>query len=244
VSASSLGALRDLIGERGDDLTFAVLSEPFLEDLAVGWEGGRPFAAAAAELLARTDGIPPKNRDRQLAGRAALTLAARRGANVRLVSQPEHVYLLGDAEGDEGDPEAERAFDRRQREYEELSRFAVQMLPEEFAFAASHAFRAAKTRDPALPPDRIAPAHPLALLGLTLPNGLRAWFHGRHEPERADALAWKFVLVSRALARHRGAMAESGVLPEGADANVPATLLNALLALDLGELARTAVVEP
>jgi hypothetical protein len=244
VSAASLAGLRDLVGERGDELTFAQLSEPLLEDLAVGWEGGRPFAAAAAELLARTDGIPPKNRDRQLAGRAALTLAARRGAQVRLVSQPEHVYLLGDPEGDEGDPEAERAFDRRQREYEALSRFAVQMLPEEFASAAAQAFRAAKTKDADVAADRIGPAYPLALLGLKIPAGLRAWFHERHEEERADALAWKFVLVSRALARHRGAMAETGVLPEGADASVPATLLNALLALDLGDLARTAVLEP
>jgi hypothetical protein len=244
VSAAALGTLRDLIHARGDDLTFADLPQPLLEDLAVGWESGRPFAAAAAEMLARTDGIPPKDRDRQLAGRAALTLAARRGANVRQVSRPEHVYLLGDAEGDEGDPEAERAFDRRQREYEELSRFAVQMLPEEFAPMAAQAFRAAKSRSADVPPDRIAPSFPLALLGLTLPSGLRAWFHERHEPERADALAWKFVLVSRALARHRGAMAETGVLPEGAAAAVPATLLAALLALDLGELARTAVIEP
>lgn len=244
MSSPSLAALRDLVGERGDDLTFADLSEPLLEDLAVGWSDGRPFAAAAAEMLSRTDGIAPAGRDRQLAGRAALTLAARRGSNVRVVTAADHVFLLGDAEGDEGDPEAERAFDRRRREYEELSRFAVQMSQEEFAVAATQAFRAAKTRAAELPPDRIATSFPLALLGLGLPSGLRAWFHARHEPERADALAWKFVLVSRALARHRGAMATSGVLPEGADAAVPSTLLAALLALDLGELARTAVLEP
>lgn len=244
MTAPSLAALRDMLRERGDDLTFADLSEPLLEDLAVGWSDGRPFAAATAEMLSRADGIPPANRDRQLAGRAALTLAMRRGAAVRAVAAAEHVLLLGDPESDEGDPEAERAFDRRRREYEELSRFAVQMSAEEFAVAASQAFRAAKTRGVDLAPDRIAPAHPLALLGLTLPGGLRAWFHQRYEPERADALAWKFVLVSRALARHRGAMAETGVLPEGSDASVPASLLGALLTLDLGDLARTAVLEP
>lgn len=244
MSAASLGTLRDLLTARGNELTFALLPEPVLEDLAVGWEGGRPFAAAAAEMLSRSDGIAPKDRDRQLAGRAALTLAARRGAGVRLVSRPEHVYLLGDPEGDEGDPEAERAFDRRRREYEELSRFAVQMSAEEFALAATKAFRAAKSPDPGLPDDPIGPSFALALLGLRLPTGLRAWFHAHHDPERADALAWKFVLVSRAIARHRGAMAETGVLPEGTDAAVPATLLAALLALDLGDLARTAVLEP
>ena len=244
MSSAALGTLRDLIRDRGDDLTFALLPEPLLEDLAVGWSDGRPFAAAAAEMLARSDGVPAKGRDRQLAGRAVLTLAARRGAAVRAVSSAEHVYLLGDVEGDEGDPEAERAFARRQREYEELSRFAVQMTPTEFAVAAAQAFAAAKTRGADVPPDAIAASFPLALLGLTIPAGLRAWFHARHESERADALAWKFVLVSRALARHRGAMAATGVLPEGADANVPSTLLTALLALDLGELARTAVLEP
>lgn len=243
MSQGSLAALRDLVQERGQDLTFAGLSEPLLEDLAVGWEGGRPFAAAAAELLARTDGIPPEGREKELAGRAALVLAARRGAAVRLVSQAEHVFLLGDAEGDEGDPEAARAFDRRRREYEELSRFAVQMLPEEFVQAAALAFRAA--RDPAdLPPDRIASSFPLALLGLRIPAGLRAWFHTRYDDARADGLAWKFVLVSRALARHREAMARTGVLPDDPGAPVPAALLGALLALDLGELAKTAVIEP
>jgi len=244
MTAPSLAALRDLLRERGDELTFADLGEPLLEDLAVGWSDGRPFAAAAAEMLSRSDGIAPTDRDRQLAGRAALTLAARRGADVRAVALPQHVLLLGDPDEDEGDPEAERAFDRRRREYEELSRFAVQMSAEEFAVAASQAFRAAKKRDADLAPDKIASANPLALLGLTLPSGLRAWFHQRHEPERADALAWKFVLVSRAIARHRGAMAETGVLPEGADAAVPSTLLAALLALDLGDLARTAVLAP
>lgn len=245
MSAPALGTLRDLLRDRGDELTFADLPEPLLEDLAVGWSEGRPFAAAAAEMLSRGDGIAAEGRDRQLAGRAALTLAARRGAKLRQVSAPEHVYLLGDPKEDEGDPEAERAYARRQREYEELSRFAVQMAPEEFASAAAQAFRAAKQRrDADVAPDAIASAFPLALLGLELPRGLRAWFHERHEKERADALAWKFVLVSRALARHRGAMAVSGVLPEGVDATVPATLLNALLALDLGDLARTAVLEP
>ena len=39
-------------------------------------------------------------------------------------------------------------------------------------------------------------------------------------------------------------MAESGVLPEGEDVPVPSTLLGALLSLDLGELSRTAVIEP
>lgn len=244
MSAPSLGALRDLIEDRADELTFASLSEPLLEDLAVGWSDGRPFAAAAAEMLSRTDGIAAEGRDRELAGRAALTLAARRGAAVRVAVPAENVYLLGDPAEDEGDSEAERAFDRRRREYEELSRYAVQMTPEEFAFAAARAFKAAKEPAADVPPDRIAASYPLALLGLTLPRGLRAWFHSRHEPERADPLAWKFVLVSRALARHRGAMAEAGVLPEGTDAAVPATLLGALLALDLGELARTAVLEP
>jgi hypothetical protein len=240
----SLAALRELIGERGDQVTFADLSQPVLEDLALGWEGGRPFAAAAAELLSRSDGIPPENRDRQLAGRAALTLAARRGANLRTTSSAEHVYLLGDPSGDEGDPEAERAFDRRRREYEELSRFAVQMTVEDFVAAASLAFRAARSVGADLPADRIGPAHPLALLGLALPSGLRAWFHDRFDADRADALAWKFVLVSRAVARHRGAMAATGVLPDGADAPVPSTLLAGLLALDLGELAKTGVLEP
>lgn len=244
MTAPSLAALRDLVEDRADDLTFASLSEPLLEDLAVGWSDGRPFAAAAAEMLSRTDGIAEKGRDRQLAGRAALTLAARRGAALRIVVPAENVFLLGNPDGDEGDPEAERAFDRRRREYEELSRYAVQMTPEEFAFAAGRAFKAAKDPSADVPPDTIATSYPLALLGLTLPKGLRAWFHSRHEIERADPLAWKFVLVSRALARHRGAMAETGVLPEGADAAVPATLLNALLALDLGELSRTAVIEP
>lgn len=244
MSTGSLGALRDLIHERGDELTFAQLSQPLLEDLAVGWEAGRPFAAAAAELLARTDGIAAKDRDRQLAGRAALTLAARRGAAIRVNAPAENVYLIGDPEGDEGDVEAERAFDRRRREYEELSRFAVQMAPEDFTSAALQAFQAARTHAGDVAQDRIASSFPLALLGLRLPDGLRAWFHDRYEPERADPLAWKFVLVSRALARHRGAMAESGVLPEGEDVPVPSTLLGALLSLDLGELSRTAVIEP
>jgi hypothetical protein len=243
LSSGSLAALRDLLRERGDSLTFAQLSEPLLEDLAVGWLEGRPFAEAASALLSRTDGISPQGRDRQLAGRAALTLAARRGADVRLVTQPENVYLLGDPEEDEGDPEAERAYSRRQREYEELSRIAVQMAPEEFVSAAARAFRAAREGvEPG--EDRIAGSHPLALLGLTLPPGLLAWFRRSFDPDRADALAWKFVLVSRALARHRSAMAETGVLPPGADAPVPQQLLTALLALDLGELARTAVLEP
>lgn len=243
--AEALRALREKIQEKGEETTFADLGEPLLADLALGWCDGVPFARHAATLLSRIDGIPAEAREHEVAGRALLTLLARRGAGVRPVARAENVRLLGDPDVDEGDAEGARAFERREQEYRSLSELTPPYGADEFVRDAASAFAAARTRADegrALAPDRVAPEHPLALLGLTLPPGLRAHFHERCGPERADAVAWKFVLVSKALARHNEAMAQAGVL-QGQGGAVPRALLDALLATDLGDLARTALYE-
>lgn len=241
----ALRALRERLQERGEELTFADLSEPMLVDLALGWHQGIPFAVHAASLLARIDGIPAEGRERDLAGRALLTLLARRRAGVVPVAAADTVRLLGDPDVDEGDPEAVRAFERREQEYRALSDLTPPYAVTEFATDAAQAFAAARARADEgrkLPPDAIGAEHRLALLGMALPPGLRAHFHERHGPERADAIAWKFVLVSKALARHHEEMATTGVL-DGQGTAVPQKLLEALLATDLGDLARTSLLD-
>ncbi len=244
MTSGALVALRELLRDRADDLTFADLSQPLLEDLAFGWYAGRPLAESAAEMLARVDGIDAAGRDREIAGRALLTLLQRRRVAVHVETPGDRVRLLGDPSVDEGDPEGRFAWDRREEEYRSLTEATQAYGAKEFAADAAGAFQAARTPVTNVPPDAIGPAHPLALAGMALPSGLRGWFHGRYGAERADALAWQFVLVSRALARHRAGMADSGVLPRGTDTSIPQRLLEALLALDMGELARTSVLEP
>lgn len=245
MSADALRAIREKVQELGEEATFADLSEPLLMDLALGWHEGRTFAAHAAVLLSMLDGIPADGRERDLAGRALLTILARRRAGVVPVAAAEHVRLLGDPSVDEGDPEGVRAFERREQEYRQLSELTPPYTAADFAEDAAHAFQAARARTDegrALPPDRIGPEHRLALVGLALPPGLRAHFHARYGPERGDAAAWKFVLVSKSLARHGEQMSRTGVL-RGEGTAVPQRLLEALLATDLGDLARTALYE-
>jgi hypothetical protein len=244
VSAEALRALRERLQEKAEELTFADLSEPMLLDLALGWHQGRPFAEHAAVLLSRIDGIPAEGRERDLAGRALLTVLARRRAGVVPDTSADQVRLLGDPEVDDGDAEAVRTWERREREYASLSELTPPYTAEEFARDASQAFRAVRERTDegrALPPDAVGADHRLALLGSALPFGLRAHFHERYG-DRGDAVAWKFVLVSKVLARHREGMASAGVL-EGQGTAVPLRLLEALLAIDLGDLARTALFE-
>ena len=69
----SLRSLRDLLKQRPQGLTFADLPSTVLEDLALGWGGGKPLAEAAAKLASRVDGIPARGRDREIAGRAVFT---------------------------------------------------------------------------------------------------------------------------------------------------------------------------
>jgi hypothetical protein len=246
VTSDALRALREKFQDLGDTVSFADLSEPLLLDLALAWHHGRPFAEHAATLLSRIDGISEEGRAAELAGRALLTLLARRRSGVVPQTPAEDVRLLGDPTVDqEGDREAALAFERRDAEYASLSELTPPYPAPDFAADAAGAFAAAKTRADegrALPPDRVGPEHRLALLGQALPPGLRAWFHERYGGDRADATAWKFVLVSRALARHREGMASAGVL-EGQGTAVPQKLLDALLATDLGDLARTALME-
>ena len=80
MSDTSLRSLRDLLKDRPQGLSFADLPGTVLEDLALGWSGGRTTARVAAELASRIDGIPLEGRDREIAGRALLTLLVRRGA--------------------------------------------------------------------------------------------------------------------------------------------------------------------
>lgn len=243
---TSLRSLRDLLKDRPQGLTFADLPRTVLEDLALGWSGGRPMAAVAAELASRLDDIPVEGRDREIAGRALLTLLVRRGANVRVQAAADEVRLLGTAALDQGDPEAELAWQRREEEYGALDKLPAEYALEEYTRDLKGAFAAARAIPaPPPPPDPVAAEHPLALLCTRLPDGLRAWFHEHYSADRADALAWKFVLVGRALAHHRNGMLETGVLSlGGADPAVPEQLVRALLALDLGQLARTAILEP
>ena len=57
--------------------------------------------------------------------------------------------------------------------------------------------------------------------------------------------AWTFILVGRAIAHHRNGMLDTGVLQiDDADAAVPENLVRGLLVLPLGQLARTAILEP
>jgi hypothetical protein len=244
-SGEALRALREKLQELGEETTFADLGEPLLMDLALGWRDGVPFARHAAVLFSRIDGIAADVREREIAGRALLTILARRRSGVVPKAAAEHVRLLGAPGIDEGDPEAAQAFERREQEYQSLSELTPPYGPDEFARDAAAAFAAARARADegrALPPDRIGPEHRLALLGLALPPGLRAHFHAHCGAERADAAAWKFVLVSKALARHGDAMSRAGVL-RGEGTAVPRPLLEALLATDLGDLARTALYE-
>lgn len=234
-----------MVREAEGALTFADLPRPLLEDLALGWLDGAPFALRAAEMLSRIDGIPPEGRAKQLAGRAVLTILERDRAT-KPESASDQVKLLGEPDVDEGDPEAVDAFDRREREYESLSALPADYETDEFAADATGVFAAARSRHPelaALPPDGIAAAHRLALLGLSLPAGLRAWFHDGYGPERGAVLAWKFVLASRTLARHRDGLARSGML-DGQGTEIPHALLVGVLATPLGDLARTGAPEP
>ena len=231
--------------DRPQGLTFADLPGTVLEDLALGWSGGRTTAEVAAELATRIDGIPAKGRDREIAGRALLTLLVRRGAPIVAQTPADEVCLLGVAALDEGDPEAELAWTRREEEYASLDAQPAQYEISEYLEDLKGAFEAAKQAPQTAPPsDAVAAACPLALLCTALPAGLRAWFHARYPAHRADALAWKFVLVGRALAHHRNGMLETGVLSLQDEDAVPEQLVRALLALELGQLARTAILEP
>ncbi len=245
MDGTSLQSLRDLLRARPEGLTFADLPGTVLEDLALGWSGGRRTSRVAAELAERLDGIPAETREPEIAGRALLTLLARRGAPVYVEAPADHVFLLGTAETDRGDPEGRRAFERREAEYASLARIASEYPVASYADDLAPAFRASREAPDREPEhdDAIGRDHPLALLATRLPRGLRAWFHARHGERDGDALAWKFVLVGRALAHHRNGMLETGVLRISGDA-VPEQLVRGLLALDLGQLARTAVREP
>ena len=247
MDTASLSSLRDLLRDRPQGLTFADLPGTVLEDLALGWSGGKPTAQVAAELAARIDGIAAAGRDREIAGRALLTLLERRGAAVRPRVPGDHVRLLGNPSADQGDPEAVETWVRREEEYASLAALRADYEVAEYTTDLRGAFEAARRGDPGAPPlprDAVAHEHRLALLCTNLPAGLRRWFHDHHGPGRGDVLAWKFVLVGRALAHHRNGMLETGVLRlAGADA-VPERLVEALLALDLGQLARTAILDP
>ncbi len=247
MSDLSFDSLRDLLRSRPNGLTFADLPGTVLEDLALGWSGGRRLAEVAAQLATRIDGIPSSGRDSEIAGRALLTLLARRGAPIAVRTEGDHVRLLGSPEDDEGDPEGAAAFQAREAEYASLAAMDSAYAVGEYVADVRGAFDAARTGMPAaLPPDRVAGGHRLALLHTGLPAGLRTWFHDRYDEQRADSLAWKFVLVGRGIARHRDGMLETGVLRALGDPDpaVPEELVRALLALDLGELARTAILEP
>jgi hypothetical protein len=247
MSDISLRSLRDLLKDRPQGLTFADLPSTVLEDLALGWSGGRSTAEVAAELASRIDGIPKRGRDKEIAGRAVLTLLQRRGAPVAVAAPSDHVRFLGNAAADEGDPEGTQAFERRESEYDSLDALPADAYEvADFQSDLAGAFAAAKLPAPAdLPADPIGAEHPLALLCTALPGGLRGWFHDHYSADRADAYAWKFVLVGRAIAHHRNGMLDTGVLSiADADAKVPEALVSGLLALPLGQLARTAILEP
>ena len=72
MSDVSMQSLRDLLKDRPQGLTFADLPATVLEDLALGWSGGKATAEVAAELASRIDGIPKRGRDQEIAGRAVL----------------------------------------------------------------------------------------------------------------------------------------------------------------------------
>lgn len=237
--------LRERLASASDSLTFADLPEDVLEDLAAGWSEGRTLAAHAAELCHRLDGIPLHRREQQISGRATLTLLGRRGLAVAMDVPSDEVTLLGNAALDRGDSDGELAWELRQSQLAKLRELSVPYAPEEYASDLRGALDAARTRGGELEilgieTDEIARSHPFALLAQSLPAGLRVWFHEEYEPDRADALAWKFVLVGRALARHMDRMRTDGVLEVG-DAP-PARLVAAVLATDLGELAETAIL--
>ena len=145
MSDVSMQSLRDLLKERPQGLTFADLPSTVLEDLALGWSGGRSTAEVAAELAARIDGIPKRGRDREIAGRAVLSLLQRRGAPIAVAAPADHVRFLGNAAADEGDPEGAQAFERREAEFD-----ALDALPsdgydvEDFQSDLGGAFAAAK----------------------------------------------------------------------------------------------------
>jgi len=246
VSTTSLRSLRDLLAQRPQGLTFADLPGTVLEDLALGWSGGRTTARVAAELASRIDGIREAGRDRAIAGRALLTLLVRRGAPVTVRAGADEVRFLGNAALDAGDPEAGEAWELREEQYASLDALPAEYRLDEYTTDLGGAFDAARTA-PAVPPpaDAVAAAHPLALLHTGLPDGLRAWFHERYGADRGDALAWKFVLVGRALLHHRNGMLETGVLAlPGATDAVPEPLVRGLLVLGVGALARTAILDP
>jgi len=242
----SLQSLRDLLKERPQGLTFADLPSTVLEDLALGWSGGVSTAEVAAELASRIDGIPKRGRDREIAGRAVLSLLQRRGAPIAVAAPSDHVRFLGNAAADDGDPEGAQAFARRETEYDALDALPTDYEVDDFQTDLAGAFAAAKLPAPkGLPADKIAEDNPLALLCTGLPGGLRGWFHEHYSTDRADVYAWTFVLVGRAIAHHRNGMLDTGVLKlDDADAAVPETLVRGLLALPLGQLARTAILEP
>jgi len=237
VSDISLDSLRGLLRSRPNGLTFTDLPGTVLEDLALAWSGGRRLAEVAAQLASRIDGIPAAGRDDEIAGRALLTLLARRGAPIALRTDGEHVHFLGSPQEDEGDPEGAAAFHAREAEYSALAALDSTYDVAEYVTDLNGAFAAARQgTDATLPADAVAAAHRLALLHTGLPAGLRAWFHGRYGAGRGDVLAWKFVLVGRGIARHRDGMLETGVLRTLGDPD-PAVP-------EERELARTAILEP
>lgn len=241
----ALRELREKLAAQGSRLSFADLGEPLLEDLAVVWHGGRPLAVAAAELLSLADDIPVTRRDRQIAGRAMLTLLARRSAPVTVLIPAEQVFLLGNKAVDDGDAEAEAAWERREQEYASLSAFPQAYDRDEFRKDSWGAFRAARTGAldaDALGPDKIALGHRLALMCKNLPPGLRQWFHRRYGVERADVLAWKFILAVRGLRTYR--RSAGAEIPLDGSMPAPDALVDATLALPLGDLARTTILDP
>lgn len=237
--------LRERLVEKREELTFADLPEDVLEDLAAGWTEGRRLAEHAAELCHRMDGVELHRRAEQIAGRALITLLDRRGVAFAVDVPSDEVSLLGNPALDRGDPDGELAWERRQSQLAELRKQPVPYSATEYAGDLAGALDAARNRAAeaevlGLDVDLIGRANPFALLAQSLPPGLRVWFHEEYEPGRADLLAWKFVLLGRALSRHLDRMAADGVIERGAAP--PARLVAALLATDLGELAETAIL--
>ena len=141
------------------------------------------------------------------------------------------------------DPEAEVAWRRREDEYRSLSSLPSNYALDDFKVDISSAFQAArKGLGPSaeLPEDEVAADHPLALMHRKLPASLRGWFQRRYPRNRADVLAWKFILAGRALARFRTLRSSE----EPDDGSIPGQLMASVLAIDLGDLARTSILEP